>query len=66
MLDILKCFCFFRRKKRRKNGRKKEGKKEGKNEGRKKEGGREEGRVNCDKVREWHGHIYTTKRKRDS
>ena len=24
------------------------------------------GRVNCDKVREWHGHIYTTKRKIDS
>ena len=21
------------------------------------------GRVSCDKVREWHGHIYTTKRK---
>ena len=25
-----------------------------------------EGRVSCDKVREWHGHIYTTKRKIDS
>ena len=24
------------------------------------------GRVRCDKVREWHGHIYTTKRKIDS
>ena len=24
------------------------------------------GRVRCDKVREWHGHIYTTKRKTDS
>ena len=24
------------------------------------------GRVSCDKVREWHGHIYTTKRKIDS
>ena len=24
------------------------------------------GRVSCDKVREWHGHIYTTKCKIDS
>ena len=24
------------------------------------------GRVRCDKVREWHGHIYTTKCKIDS
>ena len=24
------------------------------------------GRVSCDKVREWYGHIYTTKRKIDS
>ena len=24
------------------------------------------GRVSWDKVREWHGHIYTTKRKMDS
>ena len=24
------------------------------------------GRVSCDKVREWHGHIYTTKREIDS
>ena len=24
------------------------------------------GRVSCDKEREWHGHIYTTKRKIDS
>ena len=24
------------------------------------------GKVSCDKVREWHGHIYTTKRKIDS
>ena len=23
-------------------------------------------RLSCDKVREWHGHIYTTKRKIDS
>ena len=24
------------------------------------------GRVRCDRVREWHGHVYTTKRKIDS
>ena len=24
------------------------------------------GRISCDKVREWHGHIYTSKRKIDS
>ena len=24
------------------------------------------GKVSCDKVREWHGHIYTTKHKIDS
>ena len=24
------------------------------------------GRVRCDKVREWHGHVYTTKREIDS